>query len=113
MPKSLMEIVQETLIEPNNSILAFCDNASAIRGNKIKTILPSSPGIYLMNWHEFQRIKQEIQVLLSRKKWNMTSRLLQKLTIFQLEWHQSQVQKLELVEGDIPIYILSKAILKL
>jgi phosphoribosylformylglycinamidine synthase len=44
-PETLMEIVQSTL-EANgtNSIIAFKDNSSGIRGRDISTILPESPG---------------------------------------------------------------------
>lgn len=44
MPKTLMEIVQATLKDPGNSIIAFNDNSSGIRGYKINTIVPKYPG---------------------------------------------------------------------
>ena len=45
MPETLMEIVQSTLgANPNNSVLAFKDNSSAIRGYDIWTIIPRYPG---------------------------------------------------------------------
>ncbi len=45
MPETLLEIVQATLkANPNNSIIAFCDNSSAIRGYDIWTIIPQYPG---------------------------------------------------------------------
>ncbi len=41
MPKSLMELIKEPYQNnPGNSIIAFKDNSSAIRGFKVKTILP-------------------------------------------------------------------------
>jgi phosphoribosylformylglycinamidine synthase len=43
-PESLMKIVKATLREKTNSVIAFCDNSSAIRGFPIKSILPSHPG---------------------------------------------------------------------
>lgn len=43
---SLMDIVKQTLIEPNNSILAFCDNSSAIYGYHIETLMKSSEQFY-------------------------------------------------------------------
>lgn len=44
MPETLMEIVQATLKNPNNSIIAFSDNSSGIRGYEIMTIIPEYPG---------------------------------------------------------------------
>jgi len=44
MPESLMDIVKGTLKLPNNSILAFCDNSSAISGYQINIIIPQIPG---------------------------------------------------------------------
>ncbi|MFQ3573114.1 MAG: phosphoribosylformylglycinamidine synthase, partial [Thermodesulfovibrionales bacterium] len=44
MPNSLMEIVKKPyLANPNNSIIAFKDNSSAIKGFGIKTIHPTHP----------------------------------------------------------------------
>ena len=44
--KTLMEIIKETLVKnPNkNSVIAFSDNSSAIRGYEIWTIVPKVPG---------------------------------------------------------------------
>lgn len=46
MPETLMEIVKSTLKAGpgDNSLLAFCDNSSAILGTKIKTLVPKKPG---------------------------------------------------------------------
>ncbi len=45
VPEPLMALIQEPLkSNPNNSIIAFKDNASAIRGYTLKTILPAGPG---------------------------------------------------------------------
>lgn len=45
MPETLMEIVKSTLkANPGNSVLAFCDNSSVIRGYEVKTIIPYYPG---------------------------------------------------------------------
>ncbi|MBI3600244.1 MAG: phosphoribosylformylglycinamidine synthase, partial [Nitrospinae bacterium] len=42
IPESLMQIVKEPYKRnPNNSVIAFKDNSSAIKGYKIRTILPS------------------------------------------------------------------------
>ena len=44
-PETLMEIVRSTLeANPTNSIIAFKDNSSGIRGRDIFTLLPESPG---------------------------------------------------------------------
>jgi phosphoribosylformylglycinamidine synthase len=45
MPHSLMEIVKAPYVaNPGNSVIAFRDNSSAIRGYQITTILPEEPG---------------------------------------------------------------------
>ncbi len=45
MPGNLMSIIRETLERnPTNSVIAFKDNSSAIRGYRIKTIMPDLPG---------------------------------------------------------------------
>ncbi len=42
---TLMELIKEPYKKnPNNSIIAFKDNSSAIRGYRIKTIIPERPG---------------------------------------------------------------------
>lgn len=44
MPRTLLEVVQSTLkANPGNSVIAFKDNSSAIRGYIIWTIVPTSP----------------------------------------------------------------------
>lgn len=44
IPESLMQIVKEPFLRnPNNSVIAFKDNSSAIMGYKIKTIIPENP----------------------------------------------------------------------
>jgi phosphoribosylformylglycinamidine synthase len=44
-PETLMEIVRSTLeANPTNSIIAFKDNSSGIRGRDIYTIVPDNPG---------------------------------------------------------------------
>jgi len=43
--ENLMQIIKQPLkANPNNSVIAFKDNSSGIRGYKIKTILPVVPG---------------------------------------------------------------------
>jgi phosphoribosylformylglycinamidine synthase len=45
MPETLMDIIKRPYLEnPNNSIIAFRDNSSAIRGYRINTIMPENPG---------------------------------------------------------------------
>ena len=45
MPKHLIAMIQEPLeANKNNSIIAFNDNSSAIRGYPVRTIVPSRPG---------------------------------------------------------------------
>ena len=45
VPYSLMELVKEPYEKnPNNSVIAFGDNSSAIRGYRIRTIVPAAPG---------------------------------------------------------------------
>ncbi|MBU4455179.1 phosphoribosylformylglycinamidine synthase [Patescibacteria group bacterium] len=45
MQETLLEIVQSTLkANPNNSVIAFMDNSSGIRGYDIWTIAPETPG---------------------------------------------------------------------
>ena len=45
MPNHLMALIRAPLdANPNNSVIAFRDNSSAIRGCRIKTILPGQPG---------------------------------------------------------------------
>jgi phosphoribosylformylglycinamidine synthase len=44
-PKHLIAVIRETLeANPANSVIAFKDNSSAIRGYRIRTILPERPG---------------------------------------------------------------------
>jgi len=45
IPHTLMEIIKEPYRRnPNNSVTAFSDNSSAIKGYRIRTILPGKPG---------------------------------------------------------------------
>jgi len=44
-PDHLIALVKQPLdLNPGNSTIAFCDNSSAIRGYRIRTLLPQSPG---------------------------------------------------------------------
>lgn len=45
MPETLMDLIKKPYLENfNNSIIAFRDNSSAIRGYPIRTIIPEKPG---------------------------------------------------------------------
>ncbi len=45
VPKHLIALIQEPLeANPNNSVIAFKDNSSAIRGYRVRSIVPASPG---------------------------------------------------------------------
>lgn len=45
IPETLMDIIKRPYLEnPNNSIIAFRDNSSAIRGYRVRTIIPERPG---------------------------------------------------------------------
>ncbi len=45
MPETLMDVVKSTLkANPSNSIIAFKDNSSGIRGYDCRTIIPDTPG---------------------------------------------------------------------
>ena len=45
MPFTLMELIKSTLTNKDNSIIAFHDNASAIRGYPVKMLIPQKPGM--------------------------------------------------------------------
>ncbi len=45
MPENLMSVIRRTLdAHPNNSVIAFKDNSSAISGYEIQSIMPERPG---------------------------------------------------------------------
>ncbi|MFN3395638.1 MAG: phosphoribosylformylglycinamidine synthase [Thermodesulfovibrionales bacterium] len=45
IPETLMDIIKRPYLEnPNNSVIAFRDNSSAIRGYRVRTIIPDRPG---------------------------------------------------------------------
>lgn len=47
IPETLMQIIKKPLkTNPKNSIIAFKDNSSAIKGYEIKTIIPVNPGTH-------------------------------------------------------------------
>lgn len=43
--ETLFEMVKKTLKQPSNSVIAFHDNSSAIRGYKVPTLVPQDPGV--------------------------------------------------------------------
>lgn len=44
-PETLMEIIKSTLrANPSNSVIAFKDNSSGIRGHEVATVIPTVPG---------------------------------------------------------------------
>ena len=44
-PAHLLRLIKGTLdARPNNSVIAFCDNSSGIRGYPVRTLLPERPG---------------------------------------------------------------------
>jgi phosphoribosylformylglycinamidine synthase len=44
-PDHLIGMIRQPLeANPNNSVIAFCDNSSAIRGHRVRTLHPASPG---------------------------------------------------------------------
>lgn len=46
IPETLMDIIKKPYLEnPNNSVIAFRDNSSAIRGFRVKTIIPEKLGL--------------------------------------------------------------------
>ena len=47
VPHTLMQLIRMPLeVNPSNSLIAFKDNSSAIKGFKINTIIPERPGYY-------------------------------------------------------------------
>jgi len=45
VPETMFQTIKSTILKnPSNSIIAFSDNSSAIRGYQIRTILPGNPG---------------------------------------------------------------------
>jgi len=70
MPASLLKIIISTLeANPNNSIIAFNDNSSAIKGYEITTILPEYPG----KASRFKREKLIYHIIFSAETHNFPS----------------------------------------
>ncbi len=67
MPETLMDIVQSTLkANPSNSIIAFKDNSSGIKGYDCWTILPERPG----NPAPFKRRKVRYHIIFTAETHN-------------------------------------------
>lgn len=59
MPESLLEVVQSTLkANPGNSVIAFKDNSSGIKGFDVWTIIPVLPGE--CSWFEKRKFRCDI-----------------------------------------------------
>lgn len=70
MPGNLMKIVQQTLENnPNNSVIAFKDNSSAIRGYEVQVILPATPG----SPSQFRRSKTRYHLIFTAETHNFPS----------------------------------------
>lgn len=66
-PKSLFQVVQSTLeSNPANSIIAFKDNSSAIKGYKIRTIVPAKSG----KVSAFKEEKREYHIIFTAETHN-------------------------------------------
>jgi len=70
IPETLMQIVKATWeANRNNSVIAFSDNSSAIRGYNITTILPEKPGLP----SAFREMKRKYHVILTAETHNFPS----------------------------------------
>jgi phosphoribosylformylglycinamidine synthase len=68
--ENLMEIIRQTLDRnPNNSVIAFKDNSSAIRGHHIETIVPETPGVT----SGFMKSKREYHLIFTAETHNFPS----------------------------------------
>ena len=67
MPYTLIDIIKQPLrTNPHNSVIAFKDNSSAIRGYEIWTILPEHPG----SPSRFQRTKHYYHIIFTAETHN-------------------------------------------
>ncbi|MCX6743462.1 MAG: phosphoribosylformylglycinamidine synthase, partial [Candidatus Parcubacteria bacterium] len=70
MPQSLMELVAATLkANPKNSVIAFKDNSSAIKGYQIETIIPEKPGYF----SQFKKEKLNYHIIFTAETHNFPS----------------------------------------
>ncbi len=67
---NLMKIIKQTLdAKPGNSVIAFKDNSSAIRGYEIDTIIPEMPG----NVSRFHKVKRDYNIIFTAETHNFPS----------------------------------------
>jgi phosphoribosylformylglycinamidine synthase len=67
MPYTLMEIIKDPLrANPGNSVIAFKDNSSAIRGYEIETIIPENPGMPCC----FRNVRLNYQIIFTAETHN-------------------------------------------
>lgn len=70
MPETLMSLIRQTLEHnPDNSVIAFKDNSSAIRGYEIETITPERPG-YLSG---FKKARSRHNIIFTAETHNFPS----------------------------------------
>ncbi len=70
MPGNLMQVIRQTLeAKPGNSVIAFKDNSSAIRGYEIETIVPVKPG----HVSGFRRARLRYDVIFTAETHNFPS----------------------------------------
>ncbi|MBI5847755.1 MAG: phosphoribosylformylglycinamidine synthase [Nitrospirae bacterium] len=70
VPGNLMKIIKQTLdARPGNSVIAFKDNSSAIRGYAIETIIPEKPG----NVSRFKKVKRDYNIIFTAETHNFPS----------------------------------------
>ncbi len=68
--ENLMDIIRQTLEKnPNNSVIAFKDNSSAIRGYDIETIAPENPGTV----SKFIKDKRKYHIIFTAETHNFPS----------------------------------------
>jgi len=68
--ENLMEIIRQTLDRnPNNSVIAFKDNSSVIRGYDIETIVPETPGMV----SKFRKSTREYHIIFTAETHNFPS----------------------------------------
>ncbi len=70
VPGNLMKIIKQTLdARPGNSVIAFKDNSSAIRGYEIRTIIPEMPG----NASRFKEVQRDYNIIFTAETHNFPS----------------------------------------
>lgn len=70
MPKHLLDVVRDTLrANPRNSVVAFADNSSTIRGATVPTLLPTTPG----HPSKFELTQRDLDILFTAETHNFPS----------------------------------------